>query len=106
MTGRPTALVLTAGALVSSACFLAGIVLELLGRPAGALDAITVGAIARAMAELRPEGWATAGIVALIATPALGLAATAFEYRGRLEALLATGVLAILGVSLALAILR
>ncbi len=53
-----------------------------------------------------PWGWATLGVVIVIVTPAVGLVATLLEYRGRREAWLALGVLGILAVSLAVALLR
>ena len=102
---RLTSRVLTVGAIVSAACLAFALVLELLGRPRTPGDLLDVTSIASAMAELRPWGWATLGVLTVIATPPLGLLATALELRGR-QALLALAVLAILAVSVAIALFR
>lgn len=106
VSARYTSLVLTAGTVISAVCFLVSIGLELLGRVPGQLDVISLSSIAWALLELRPEGWASAGVVVVIATPAISLVATAVEYRGRFEAWLALAVLLVLALSLALAVLR
>ncbi len=103
---RATAAVLTIGAIVSAALLLTAIALGLLGRPITAGDPSDIASVATAVVELRPWGWATIGVVAVIATPAVGLLVTAIEYAGRREALLALGVLIMLAVSLFVALLR
>ncbi len=97
---------MTIGALASAACLLTAVVLGLLGRPATAGDTLDLASVISALVEMRPWGWATVGVLMVIVTPAVGLVATALEYGGRRESLLALGVLAILGVSLAIALLR
>ena len=99
---------LVVGSTVSAACFLVAIVLELLGRPdvPASFDPATV---VSSVLGLRPSGWAALGAVAVILTPALSLAATAFEYRAsrdRRTLLAALAVLVILGASLAVGLAR
>ncbi len=102
---RATSATLTVGSLASAFCFLVAIVLEVLGRPttAGSVD---VAAVTRSLSALEPWSWATLGVIVVIVTPAAGLIATLFEYRGRREAWLALGVLGILAVSLGVALVR
>ena len=105
---RLTALVLDAGSLVSASFFLVGVVLDTIGRPDGEPEPLDPEAILAAVAGLEAWGWSTLGVVALIATPALGLVATALEYRSleRRSSLLALLVLGVLGASLAVALVR
>lgn len=103
---RATSTALTAGSLVSAFCFLVAIVLEVLGRPTTAGSMVDVAAVTRSLTAPEPWGWATLGVVVVIVTPAAGLIATLFEYRGRREAWLALGVLGILAVSLGVALVR
>jgi hypothetical protein len=105
-SSRGTSRVLNAGALLSAACLVVALGLQLVGRPVVPGDQLDAAAVARALLDLEPWGWATLGVVLVIVTPAVGLVATAFEYRGRREAWLAAGVLGILGLSLAIALLR
>jgi uncharacterized membrane protein len=105
---RLTAMVLDAGSLVSAAFFLVGVVLETVGRTGGESDPLDPGAIVAAVSGLQAWGWSTLGVAALIATPALGLVATALEYRSfeRRSSLLALLVLGVLAASLAVALVR
>jgi len=103
---RATSATLTLGSLASAFCFLVAIVLEVLGRPTTAGSMVDVAAIARSLTAPEPWGWATLGVIVVIVTPAAGLIATLFEYRGRREAWLALGVLGILAVSLGVALVR
>jgi uncharacterized membrane protein len=105
-SSRATQLVLTLGALSSAACLLMAIVLELLGRPTAGGDPLDIGSLVAAVVDLRPWGWATIGVITVIATPIVGLVATAIEYAGRRESILALAVLGILGLSLFIALLR
>ena len=100
--------VLNAGSLVSGACFLVALVLVFLGRSAGAGDPLDPGGLVRALVELRPWGWAALGVLTMIATPAVGLIATAAELRSTdsKSALFAVLVLGVLFVGLALALVR
>ena len=61
-----------------------------------------------ALAALRAWAWALLGSVAIITTPAVGLIVTAFEYNAiadRRAVLMALAVLAVLGISLLVALL-
>ena len=58
---------------------------------------------------MEPWAWAGLGTLAVVATPALGLTATAYEYASvsdRRTVLMALTVLGVLAVSLVIAILR
>lgn len=103
---RATSAALTIGSLISAGCFLVAIALEILGRPTAAGDVLDLSTVLSSMTVPEPWGWATLGVVIVIVTPAVGLVATLLEYRGRREAWLALGVLGILAVSLAVALLR
>jgi uncharacterized membrane protein len=108
VSSRLTALALNVGSIVSAASFLVGVVLDAFGRSGGDPDPLQPAAIVAAVAGLEAWGWATLGVAALIATPALGLVATALEYRSidRRSSLLALVVLGVLGTSLAVALVR
>ena len=86
---RATALVLLLGSLASAICFVIGIAL----RFGAAVESAT------ALSNI--------GVLVLLATPALGLAASAIELRRsqRQAAALAVAVLAVLGVAVAVALL-
>lgn len=105
-SARATSVVLSSGALFSAATLSVALLLELVGRPTTAGDPRDVGSLVAALVDFRPWGWATLGVISVIATPAAGLVATAVEYAGRREALLALAVMGILAVSLAVALLR
>lgn len=89
--------VLTAGSVLSSLLFLGAILLE----------TVTPGD-AQAAQLADPVSWAWAGIVVLLVTPVLGLFATIAEYRhpDARTSLLAVGVLALLGLSAFVSLLR
>jgi hypothetical protein len=99
---------MTGGVVASAACFGIAIALELLGRSADGDTITDPRAIADAIAALRPWGFAAVGSLLVIATPALALVGTAWEYASRQErAVAATAllVLAVLAASLAIALL-
>jgi hypothetical protein len=102
-------MVLTTGSALSAACFGLAIALELAGRSGATPGPLDLARILRSAADLQAWGWAWLGAIAVIATPAAGLIATAREYAAasdRRTALTALAVLGILGVSLAVAVLR
>jgi len=104
-----TRAVLRAGTIVSAAAFGIALGLRIAGNPAGDGDAFDPGAVVTAILALDPWGWATLGVFAVIATPVLAIAATGHEHRvagDRRTALLALGVLGVLGISLVVALLR
>lgn len=103
---RATSAVLTGGSLLSAFCFVVALILEILGRSTTQGNVLDASAVLRSMTVPEPWGWATIGVVIVIITPAAGLVATLLEYRGRREAWLALGVLAILALSLGVALLR
>ena len=106
---RWTSTTLTAGAVISGACLVVAILLELLGRPRGAGQMTDVAAVARSVAALESWGWSALGVAVMIGTPAVALVATALEYAAahdRRTAWTAVAVLGVLGISLAVALLR
>lgn len=108
-TYAATRLVLRAGTIVSAAAFAIALLLRIAGHPAGGGDAFDPGAVIAACVALDPWGWATLGVFAVIATPVLTIMATGHEHRvagDRRTALLSLGVLGVLALSLAVALLR
>jgi len=106
---RLTGSVLTAGVIVSAVCFLVAIAAEVAGNDLGLGDVTDVGALVEGLSSLEPWAWASLGTLAIVATPALGLLTTAYEYRSvadRRTTLLAMAVLGVLAFSTAVAILR
>jgi len=83
-----TTTVLSLGALASAVSFVLAIALELIAAPIG------------------PQQAATVGVIIVIATPAVSLVATALEYRGHKEAIVAMAVLGVLSLSLIIALTR
>lgn len=105
---RLTAAVLSGGAAISAACFAVALAAGLAGADGARGDPADLSALLGALAALRPWAWASLGILAVIATPALGLVVTAAEYASlpdRRTAVLALAVLAILGLSVVVALL-
>ena len=97
---------LTAGAVISAACFALGIVLRLLMPEAASRDPRELELVLQSASELQPWAWSTLGVMALLATPAAGLIATALELQVRQPrvALLALAVLGLLAVAALLAL--
>ena len=116
MTSRPTPAprrltsgALTTGVVVSAACFLIAGAGELAGFDSGPGDMTDVAALFDGLITLRPWAWASLGTLVVVTTPAFGLVATAFEYASvsdRRTVFLALAVLAVLGVSVLLALVR
>lgn len=97
---------MTAGVVVSAACFIVALAGELFAGTTGAAgDGILAGDVTGwldDLAGLEPEAWAGLGTLVIVATPALGLVASAAEYArvgDRRTAGLALLVLAVLAVS-------
>ena len=104
---RATRAVLALGTGASVTCFAIALLLEFLGRPSGGGAETDLGAVLSSAAALESWGWATLGTFAVIVSPAAAIVATALEYRvagDRRTALTAVGVLAVLGISLGVAL--
>ncbi|MDP8905045.1 MAG: DUF1634 domain-containing protein [Chloroflexota bacterium] len=101
-----TARVLTAGTLVSALCFVAGLGLSLAGSDARTGDPLRLDLVLASALAIEPWGWSTLGVLALLATPAVGLVVSAVELRTvePRTALLALGVLGILVLAVAIAL--
>jgi hypothetical protein len=98
-----------AATIVAVTCFAIAIALDLAGRQGERTPVTDVAALARSVTSFQAWGWGWLGVLTLLATPALGLVATAWEYAAvddRRTALTAIGVLGVLGISLAVALLR
>jgi uncharacterized membrane protein len=94
--------------VLGAACFAIALAADLAGLGKGTSGVSDVGSYLAAIAAVDPTAWAVLGSAVIIATPAVGLVVTAFEYESigdRWAVLMALAVLAILGTSLAVAIL-
>jgi hypothetical protein len=102
---RWSAWVLTAGTLLSAACFVVGFVLSLARGQGPVADPQQLDLVLRAVVEMQPWGWSVLGVLLIIATPAAALLTTFGEMR-RLQprtAWLALVILAILGAAAVIA---
>ena len=101
-----TARALSAGTLLSAACFVIGFVLSLVGGDAAPEDPLRMDLLVASVLALRPWGWSMLGVLVLLVTPPVGLAVTYLEMRRRegRAAPLALVVLAVLGVATAIAL--
>ena len=100
---------LTAGVAVAGVLFAVAMLLEVLGAEPGAGEMTDIAAVLEGLVALTPWAWATAGAYAVVATPVLGLLATAWEYWSvgdRRMVLLAAAVIAVLVASAVVAVLR
>jgi uncharacterized membrane protein len=77
---RLTSATMTAGVLVSAACFALAIVLELAGRDTSGGRMSDLSAMLDGLLAMAPWAWAGVGTYVLIVTPAMALMATIFEY--------------------------
>ena len=105
---RATSVTLTVGTVVGAACFAIALVGDLFGRASGPDGVAGLAGYLAAIVALDPTAWALLGSAVIIGTPAVGLVVTAFEYDSigdRRAVLMALAVLAILGTSLAVALL-
>ena len=101
-----TARALTLGTLVSAVCFGVGLLLAVLGADGVVGNPLRADEVLASAAALRPWGWSMLGVLAILATPPIGLVVSALELR-RLEprtALLAMAVLGVLGIAAAVAL--
>lgn len=100
--------ILVTGTVLSAACFLVALALDLMGRPATGGRLLDPGALAASLLALESGAWAGLGTLTIIATPPVALVTTLLEYRragDRAAVLAASVVLGILALSLALALL-
>ena len=104
-----TSAVLTGGVVVSAACYLVPGPAEVLGVAIVAGDMTDLQALVEGLLGADPWAFASLGTLVLVATPALALVVTAYEYTvagDRGFVVLALLVLAILALSVPVAILR
>lgn len=94
---------------MAAACFVVALGAEVVGVEQNAGDMTDIAAVVEGVAAFSPWAWAAVGTYVVVLTPALGLLVTAWEYAAvsdRRTVLLAIVVLAVLGVSAAVSILR
>lgn len=106
---RYTSATLTGGVLVAAILFGVAVLAEVLGAETGTGDMTDLAAVAEGLVAFRPWAWATAGAYAVLATPIAGLLVTAAEYWSvddRRTVLIAAAVLAILSLSVVVALVR
>jgi uncharacterized membrane protein len=106
---RYTSAVLTTGVASAGVVFAVALVLELLGAQPGSGQMTDVGAVLEGLSALTPWAWAALGAYLVVATPAVGLLVTAWEYWSvddRRTVWLAVAVFAVLATSAVVAILR
>lgn len=103
---RWTRLAYAFGSLGAAVCLAIAIGVRVLGAPLGGDGPVPGAGLPQGLVELRAAAWATLGVLILLATPPLGLLATALELRRASPAVagLALAVLAVLAASLALAL--
>ena len=102
-----TARALTLGTLVSAVFFAVGLVLAVLGADGAVGNPLRLDEVLASAAAMRPWGWSVLGVVAILATPPLGLVVSALELRHLQPrtALLALAVLGVLGIAGAVALI-
>jgi uncharacterized membrane protein len=106
---RLTSGALGVGVVITASCFLVALGSEFAGNDSLTGDMTDATAVIEGIFSLAPWAWASLGTYAIVLTPVIGLLATAYEYAAiadRRTMWLAVAVLAILGVSVATAILR
>jgi uncharacterized membrane protein len=106
---RATSAVLSLGVAAAAAMFAVAMVLELAGVEPGEGAMTDLGALVEGLLAPAPWAWAAAGAYAVVATPVVGLLATALEYRragDRHTVMLAAAVLAVLATSVIVAVVR
>jgi uncharacterized membrane protein len=95
--------------VVSGVCFFVAGAAEILGFATQAGRLTDLAALADGLVSVDPWAWASLGTLVVVATPAIGLVTTAYEYAvvsDRHTVGLALAVLAILALSGAVALLR
>jgi uncharacterized membrane protein len=106
---RYTSAVLSGGVALAGVFFGVALALETLGADVGSGSMTDIGAVVDGLVALTPWAWATAGAYVVVVTPIVGLAVTAAEYWSISErgtVLLAAAVLAVLALSVLVAMLR
>lgn len=106
---RLTSATLTGGVLVGAASILVAVIGEMLGSTAGPEQVTSIAGLTAGLMALEPSAWASLGVYAIVATPALGLVVSAVEYAqagDRGTAGLALVVLAFLALGGIVAVLR
>jgi len=106
---RYTSAVLTSGVVISALCFVVAAIAELAGSESPAGDMTNLGVVADGLRALAPWAWATLGSYVVVLTPFVALLVTIAEYVSigeRRTVLTALAVLAILTVSVVVALLR
>ena len=106
---RYTSATLTGGVLVAAELFAVALMAEVLGAASEPGEMTDIAAVLDGLVALDPWAWAAAGAYAVVATPVAGLLVTGAEYwlaGDRRTVLLAAGVLAVLTLSVIVAVLR
>ena len=105
---RATVAVLTAGSFLSAGLFLVSVLLTATGRPGDGGPLLDPVSALADLAALDPSAWASMGIIVMLFTPVAGVMATTAEYwrAERRIAIVALVVLAVLAVSVTVALLR
>jgi len=106
---RATSAALTGGVLVAAVFFAVAVILETIGAEPGDGEMTDLTAVFDGLVAMTPWAWATLGAYAVVATPVIGLIVSALEYWSvgdRRTVLLAVAVIAVLAVSVVVAILR
>jgi uncharacterized membrane protein len=104
-----TSAVLTAGVVVAAVCFAVALAAELVSGEPGNGEMTDVTAVLAGLLALDAWSWAAAGVYVVVATPLVGLVATAGEYASigdRRAVGLAIAVIAVLAASAVAAVLR
>lgn len=104
---RLTSVVLSVGVAISAACFALAGLAELIGIERREAAMTDIGALVEGTLVLDPWALASLGTYMVILTPAIALLATAWEYASisdRRTVLLAVAVLAVLAVSVVVAV--
>lgn len=100
---------LTLGTLVSALCFVIALAAEQAGQAGLSGEMTDMAAILDGLRELSPWAWASLGTYAVIITPVVGIVITAREYAAigdRRTVRLALAVLAVLAISVVVAVIR
>lgn len=98
-----TSRVLVGGTLLSVACLVVGLVLAIAGAGVESEDPRRLDLVLRSVLDFEAWGWSMLGVLVLLATPAVGLVASAIELR-RLQPRTAIVALIVLAVLVAAAV--
>lgn len=100
---------LSLGVALAAACFVVAILADVAGIASNEGSMTDLAAVLAGLPALSPWAWASLGAYAVVLTPVVGLVVTAWEYAsvGDRRAMgLALAVLAVLGLSTAVSLLR